>query len=162
MPIRYQLLSPWPEQALAFTTAVERAARLIARARRCLAAHYDLTTPGWRMLRLVAQSDDCATLSQLARRLHISLSSTRETADRLCRASHVSLRLSPADARIRQLVLSELGAEYLSELDAAIQALLLEMTNDVPREELESAARILDRISRRLRGCETVFRHPRR
>jgi len=51
--------------------------------------------------------------------------------------------------------------ECLSDVDAGIQALLLEMTNDVPAANLEGAAHILDRMAKRLRACETVFRRRR-
>ncbi len=47
--------------------------------------------------------------------------------------------------------------ECLSELDAAIEFLLLEMTNDVPVASLETASRILDRIAERLGTCETLY-----
>jgi hypothetical protein len=48
--------------------------------------------------------------------------------------------------------------ECLSEVDAGIDVLLLEMTNDVPVAFLVDASRVLDRMARRLRACETVLR----
>ncbi|MND04150.1 hypothetical protein D3C83_242940 [compost metagenome] len=52
--------------------------------------------------------------------------------------------------------------ECLSEMDAGIQFLLLEMTNDVPAASLADATRVLDRMARRLRACETGLRRPPR
>ncbi len=162
MSARYQLLSPWPEQALAFTTAIERVARLIGRARSGMAAHFELTVPGWRMLRLVEQSGSRATLTQLARRLHVTRPSARETASRLCDVGFLSIGPSPGDRRLRRLTVTDAGKECLSEVDASIQFLLLEMTNDVPAACLVDTTRILDRMASRLRACETVFRRPTR
>ena len=162
MSARYQLLSPWPEQALAFTTAIERVARLIGRARSGMAAHFQLTVPGWRMLRLVEQSGSRATLTRLARRLHVTRPSARETASRLCDLGYLSIGRSPGDRRLRLLTVTVAGMECLSEVDAGIQFLLLEMTNDVPAACLVDATRILDRMARRLRACETVLRRPPR
>ena len=162
MSARYQLLSPWPDKALAFTTAIERVARLIGRARSGMAAHFQLTVPGWRMLRLVEQSGSKATLTNLARRLHVTRPSARETAGRLCDLGYLSIGRSPGDRRLRRLIVTVAGMECLSEVDAGIQALLLEMTNDVPAACLVDATRILERMAMRLRACETVLRRPPR
>jgi DNA-binding MarR family transcriptional regulator len=156
----YQLFSPWPEQALAFTTAIERVARLTGRARSGMAAHWQLTVPGWRMLRLIEQSGYRATLTKLARRLHVTRPSARETAGRLCDLGDLSIGWSPGDRRLRRLTVTAAGLECLSEVDAGIQALLLEMTNDVPAAFLVDATRVLGRVARRLRACETVLRRP--
>ncbi len=163
MPARYQLLNPWPEKALAFTTSIERVARLIGRARTGMASHFQLTLPGWRMLRLVEQSGSQATLTCLARRLNVARPSARETADRLCEIGYLSIGRSPADRRARVPTLTDAGLECLSEVDAGVQFLLLEMTNDLPAAWLEDAARTLDRMAKRLGACETVLkRSPRR
>jgi DNA-binding MarR family transcriptional regulator len=159
---RYQLLSPWPEQALAFTAAIERVARLVGRSRSGMAANLDLTVPGWRMLRIVEQSGGSASLTQLARRLHVTRPSARETASRLCEIGYLSVGRSPGDRRLRLLRVTDAGIECLSEVDAGMQHLLLEMTNDVPVAHLVDAARVLDRMARRLRTCETVLRRPTR
>jgi MarR family transcriptional regulator for hemolysin len=162
MSERYQLLSLWPEQALAFTTAIERFARLIGRARSGMAARFELSVPGWRMLRLVEQSGSRATLTRLARRLHVSRPSARETAGRLRDAGYLVIERSQGDRRLRLLTVTDAGLECLSEVEAGIQVLLLEMTNDVPVACLADSTRILDRMARRLRTCETVFRRPPR
>jgi DNA-binding MarR family transcriptional regulator len=162
MSARYQLLSPWPEQAIAFTTAIERVARLIGRARSGMAAHFELTIPGWRMLWLVEQSGSRATLTHLARNLHVTRPSARETASRLCDIGYLSIGRSPGDQRLRLLTVTDAGMECLSEADAGIQFLLLEMTNDVPAACLVDTTRILDRMAGRLRACETLLRRPPR
>ena len=79
MSARDQLLSPWPEKAIAFTTAIERLARLIGRARSAMAIHFELTLPGWRLLRLVEQSGSRATLTRLARGKRQAVSVTSAT-----------------------------------------------------------------------------------
>jgi DNA-binding MarR family transcriptional regulator len=155
---RYQLLCPWPEKSLAFTTAIERVADLIGRARSVFAGHFEVTAAGWRLLQLVEQSGSKATLTRMARRLNVTRPSASETASRLSAAGYLSIGRSSVDRRVRRLTITEAGVECLSELDAGLQALLLEMTNDVPAASLEEAARILDRMAKRLRACETVFR----
>jgi len=158
---RYQLLCPWPEKSLALTTAIERVADLIGRARSGFAGHFEVTAAGWRLLQLVEQSGSRATLTHLARRLHVTRPSARETASRLCAAGYLSIGRSSGDRRLRRLTVTEAGMECLSDMDAGIQALLLEMTNDVPAANLVDATRVLDRMAKRLRACETVFRRRR-
>lgn len=155
-------ISPWPDKAIAFTTAIERVARLICRARSGMAIDFQLTVPGWRLLRLVAQSGSRATLTYLARRLHVTRPSARQSARRLCEGGYLSIGGVSGDRRFRRLEVTDAGLECLSEMDAAIEVLLLEMTNDIPATHLEDAARILDRMTKRLRACETVFRRPPR
>lgn len=160
MSARYQLLCPWPDKALAFTTAIERVAELIGRARSGTAAHFEVTAAGWRLLQLVEQSGRRATLTHLARRLRVTRPSASETANRLCAVGYLSISRPPGDRRIRRLTVTEAGMECLADVDAGVQALLLEMTNDVPAARLEEATRVLDRMAGRLRACETVFRRP--
>lgn len=155
---RYQLLSPWPDKALAFTTAIERVARLIGRARSAMAANFQLTVPGWRMLQLASQSGNQATLTALARRIPVTRPSARETAARLCDLGYLSIGRVPDDRRLRLLTVTEAGLECLSEADAGIQFLLLEMTNDIPVAYLVDASQVLNRMANRLRACETVLR----
>lgn len=159
----YQLLSPYPEQALAFTTAIERVARLIGRARTGMSSLFDITVPGWRMLSLVELSGSIATLTHLARHLHLSRPSARETATRLRDIGYLAIGRSPGDRRLCVLTVTDAGMECLSELDAGIKFLMLEMTSDIPVADLVQATQNLDRMAQRLRPCETVFRRsPRR
>jgi DNA-binding MarR family transcriptional regulator len=162
MSARYQLYSPWPEQALAFTTAIERVARLVGRARTGMSAHFELTAASWRMLRLVEQAGSKATLTQLARRLSVTRPSARQTVTCLRDVGYLSIGPSGGDRRRRRLTLTVAGVECLSAADASIEALLLEMTNDIPAEFLADATRILDRMAGRLRACEAVLRRPPR
>ena len=162
MSARYQLLSPWPDKAIAFTTAIERVARLICRARSGMAIDFQLTVPGWRLLRLVAQSGSRATLTHLARRLHVTRPSARQSARRLCEGGYLSIGGVSGDRRYRRLEVTDAGLECLSEMEAVIEVLLLEMTNDIPSTDLEDTTRILARMAKRLRACETVLRRPRR
>jgi DNA-binding MarR family transcriptional regulator len=155
---RYQRLSPWPEKAIAFTTSIERLARLMGRARSAMAIHFELTVPGWRLLRLVERSGSRATLTRLARRLRVSRPSACQTASRLRDLGYLSIGGLPGDRRFRRLAVTDAGMECLSEVDAGIEFLLLEMTNDLPAACLEDTLQILNRMARRLQACETVFR----
>jgi DNA-binding MarR family transcriptional regulator len=110
------------------------------------------------MLQLVEQSGSRARLTELARRLHVTRPSARETASRLRDVGYLLIERSPDDRRLRLLTATEEGMECLAEVEAGIQALLLEMTNDVPVAILVDATRTLDRMASRLHACETVLK----
>jgi hypothetical protein len=57
---------------------------------------------------------------------------------------------------------TDAGIECLSEVDAGIEVLLLEMTNNVPVASLVDATRALVGMAMRLRTCETLLRRPPR
>jgi DNA-binding MarR family transcriptional regulator len=153
-----QLLNPWPDDALRFTSAVERVGRLIAAARRDFAATWDITIPSWRLLRLLDQSDERFDIAKVARRLGITRQSAHATVDGLRRIGMIESHELPADRRFRTLVLTDGGAECLSELDGAMHVLLLEVTSEFSRESLLESTRLLDRATCRLRLCEAVLR----
>jgi DNA-binding MarR family transcriptional regulator len=154
----YQLLNPWPDDALRFTSAVERVGRLIVAARRDFSTNWDLTIPSWRVLRLLDQSDERFDVAKVARRLGIARQSAHATVDGLRRIGMLESHELPADRRFRTLVLTEGGADCLSDLDAAMRALLLEVTSEFSREALQETTRLLDRLTKRLRSCEAVLR----
>lgn len=52
------------------------------------------------------------------------------------------------------LALTDYGTECISELDAAMQVLLLEMTNEISLESLKTTTRLLYGMAHRLRRCE--------
>lgn len=90
--------------------------------------------------------------------MHVTRPSASETASRLGDVGYLSIRRVPGDRRLRLLEVTEAGLECLSEVDAGIDFLLLEMTNDVQLACLVDTSRVLDRIARRLNACETVLR----
>jgi DNA-binding MarR family transcriptional regulator len=127
-------------------------------ARRNMSSIWDLTVPGWRMLRLVADFDGGVRLATLTRRLGITRPSAHATAALLCRVEMLAWSRSTEDRRIRILTLTDYGAECLEELDGAIELLVLEMTSDFSRESFRTTTELLNRMAHRLRRCESVFR----
>jgi DNA-binding MarR family transcriptional regulator len=114
------------------------------------------------LLQVVEQSGSRATLTHLARQLHITRPSARKTACRLGVAGYLSIGRSSGDRRLCRLTVTDAGMECLSDVGAGIQVLLLEMTNDLPAANMEEATRVLDRMAKRLRACETAYRRPPR
>lgn len=153
----FQLLSPYPQEAIAFVTAVERAGRLVMAARHGLAAAHGLTVPAWRLLTVISRSRSCTSLARIARRLRISRQAVREMACDLRERGLLTMPRGPASRKDTQLMLTPEGHRSMAQLDETMRFLLLEMTNEVPLETLAAAAALLNGFSARLRRCETIL-----
>lgn len=61
---------------------------------------------------------------------------------------------SSGERRVRELALTDHGAEYLSELDAVMQELLFDVTNDISFDSLKTTTGLLNRLAQRFLRCE--------
>jgi DNA-binding MarR family transcriptional regulator len=159
---RFELLSPWARDALQFTSAVERAARLIVAARRGIGAAYGLKVSGWRMLHLVSRRGTHITIAEAARRLNLTRQSAHEVVHELGAAKLIQTERSSVDRRALRLVLTPQGARKLENLEATMKLLLLEMTNDISLASLVATTVLLNRVTNRLRKCQSVVARSRR
>ena len=159
---RFQLLSPWPFDALQFTSAVERAARLISAARRGISAAFGLKVSGWRVLRLVSRRGPDITIADAARGLNLTRQSVHEVVRELRAARLIYSEPSSVNRRALKLVLTPEGARRLEQVEATMKLLLLEMTNDISLESLLGTTRLLQRMTRRLRACTSIIARHRR
>ena len=155
--VPFQLLSPHPQEATAFATAVERAGRLIMAARRRLAAELGLSVPAWRLLATISRSQSGTSLARTARQLGISRQAVRDMAGDLRERGLLTMPKGPANRKETRLLLTQDGHRSIAQLDETLRFLLLEMTNDVPRETLTATADLLNCFSARLRRCETIL-----
>jgi DNA-binding MarR family transcriptional regulator len=153
----FQLLSPHPQEAMAFVTAVERAGRLIMAARRGLAAEHGLTVPAWRLLAMISRSQNRTSPARIARQLRISRQAVRDMAGDLRERGLLTMPKGPANRKEMQLLLTPEGHRSIAELDETLRFLLLEMTNDVSPETLTAVAGLIHGFSARLRRCETIL-----
>jgi DNA-binding MarR family transcriptional regulator len=153
----FQLLSPHPQEAIAFVTAVERAGRLVMAARHARAAALGLTVPAWRLLAVIARSQRRTSLARIARQLRISRQAVREMACDLRERGLLTTPHGPTSRKETHPMLTPKGHITMEQLDETLRLLLLEMTSDVPQETLTAAANLLNGFSARLRRCETIL-----
>lgn len=153
----FQLLSPYLHEAIAFTTAIERAGRLIMAARHGLATAHGLSVPAWRLLVVISRTRRRASAARIARLLRMSRQAVRQTAADLCGRGLISMPRGPANRKETQLLLTPKGHIAMAELDETMHFLLLEMTSEIPQETLTAAADLLNTFSAQLRRCETIL-----
>ncbi len=153
----FRLLSPHPQEAMAFVTAAERAGRLVMAARHGLAAAHGLTVPAWRLLTVISRPQRRTNLARIARHLRISRQAVREMACDLRERGLLTMSRGPSSRKETLLVLTAEGRTSMAQLDETMRFLLLEMTSEVPKETLAAAAELLNGFSARLRRCETIL-----
>ena len=136
-----------------------RANGLLLAAGDLLAAEVGLTAARWQVLGAIALAERPLTVPQIARRMGLTRQSVHATVTRLIRDG--LLELAPnADHRRSQLVcLTEAGRARYAALDERQVAWVNGLANGLGRENLETAARVLDELCRRLEadraGTET-------
>ena len=153
----FQLLSPYPQEAIAFATAIERAGRLIMAARHGLAAAHGLTVPAWRLMAVISRTQRRASAARIARLLRMSRQAVRQMAGDLQERGLLSMPPGPESRKETQLLLTPKGHIAMAELDETLRFLLLEMTSESPQDRLTAAASLLNGFSGRLRRCETIL-----
>ncbi|MGH2819268.1 MAG: MarR family winged helix-turn-helix transcriptional regulator [Actinomycetota bacterium] len=127
-----------------------RAHGLVLAAGDRLTAEEGLTSARWQVLGAVALADRPITVPQIARRMGLTRQSVHATVRRLVRDGLVELAPN-ADHRRSQLVsLTEQGRVRYSAVDRRQAAWVNDLAGGSGRSELETTARVLDELSRRL------------
>jgi hypothetical protein len=82
-------------------------------------------------------------------------------ARRLRSAGWLSIAQRPTNRKSVELTLTPRGGLLLATLDETLSSVLLEVTNDIPRDALVATAAGLNGFSARLCRCETLLRRQR-
>lgn len=115
-----------------------------------LSADHGLTSARWQVLGAVALADRPLTVPQIARRMGLTRQSVHTTVNRLVRDGLLELRPN-ADHRRSQLVnLTESGRARYSATDRTQAVWVNHLADGMGNADLETAARVLDELCRRL------------
>ena len=98
------------------------------------------------ILKLINHSGS-RTLSELAALLDVSNAAASKSVDRLVRRKLVFRREASSDRRLIDLSLTPLGRDVLERYESRRGEMLARTFRQFPAEELESAARVLERLS---------------
>jgi DNA-binding MarR family transcriptional regulator len=105
-----------------------------------------LTATQVTVLKLIHHSGS-RTLSELAELLDVSAAAASKSVDRLARRKLLARREAKADRRHTDLTLTRLGRDVLTRYESRKTDMLARTFEQFMPEELESAARVLDRLS---------------
>lgn len=144
------LRTPEGETATQVVLAVFRANGLLLAAGDDLAADEGLTSARWQVLGALALAERPLTVPQIARRMGLTRQSVHATVKRLVRDGLVELAPN-ADHRRSQLVsLTELGQARYAAIDGRQAPWVNRLADGISRSELETTARVLGELCRRL------------
>lgn len=136
--------------------ATFRANGLLLEAGDLLGADQGLTSARWQVLGAMAIAGVPLTVPQIARRMGLTRQSVHATVNRLVADGLLEL-LPNADHRRSSLVaLSDEGRAAYAAIDRRQAAWVNRLARGIPRADLETTARVLDEIGRRLQGDERV------
>jgi DNA-binding MarR family transcriptional regulator len=115
-----------------------------------LAADQGLTSARWQVLGAIALEDRPLTVPQIARRMGLTRQSVHVTVTRLVQDALIEL-VSNVDHRRSQLVsLTRAGREAYAAIDARQVEWVNRLANGLSRSDLDTAARVLQELGRRL------------
>jgi DNA-binding MarR family transcriptional regulator len=146
--------TPEGETATQVILSMFRANGLLLEAGDRLAADDRLTSARWQTLGAVALAEQPLTVPQIARRMGLTRQSVHVTVKRL--VADGLLELVPnVDHRRSPLVrLTEHGGARYAAIDRRQAAWVNRLARGIDRTELETTARVLDELSRRLGAAE--------
>jgi DNA-binding MarR family transcriptional regulator len=120
-----------------------------------IAGDEGLTSARWQVLGAIALADRPLTVPQIARRMGLTRQSVHATVKRLARDRQVELRPN-ADHRRSQLVtLTDAGRATYDAIDARQVVWVNRLAGGIGRESLETTARVLSELCRRLEDDHT-------
>jgi DNA-binding MarR family transcriptional regulator len=142
--------TPEGEAATQVVLATFRANGLLLASGDVLAGEEGLTSARWQVLGAIALADRPLTVPQIARRMGLTRQSVHVTVGHLVRESLVELGPN-ADHRRSQLVsLTKRGRTTYAAMDERQVAWVNRLADGTRRTDLETAARVLEELSRRL------------
>lgn len=115
-----------------------------------LAGREGLTSARWQVLGAIALADRALTVPQIARRMGLTRQSVHVTVKRLVRDGLVELMPNEDHRRSQLVCLTERGRAKYSAIDGRQIAWVNRLADGIRRTDLETAARVLDELSRRL------------
>ena len=144
--------TPEGETATQVILSTFRANGLLLAVGDLLAADEGLTSARWQALGAIALAERPLTVPQIARRMGLTRQSVHATVQRLVRDG--LLELAPnADHRRSPLVcLTEPGRATYTAIDRRQAAWVNRLAGGIGRSELETTARVLDELCRRLQA----------
>jgi DNA-binding MarR family transcriptional regulator len=151
------MLAEWTTEGQLATEVILSAFRangLLLAAGDELTAPAGLTSARWQVLGALALAERPLTVPQIARRMGLTRQSVHATVGRLVAAGLVELAPN-ADHRRSQLVaMTPAGREAYQTLDRRQVVWVNELAHGLQRDELESAARVLQALCRRLERAD--------
>jgi DNA-binding MarR family transcriptional regulator len=120
-----------------------------------LGAEEGLTSARWQVLGAIALEDRPMTVPQIARRMGLTRQSVHVTTKALIDAGLLELAPNADHRRSPLVAMTELGRTTYDAVDRLQTRWVNELVDGIARSDLETAARVLEELSRRLESSAT-------
>lgn len=145
--------TPEGEAATQVILSTFRANGLLLAAGDVLAAEDELTSARWQVLGAIALAEWPLTVPQIARRMGLTRQSVHATVERLVRDGLLEQTPNADHRRSRLVSMTEAGRTTYAALDGRQGVWVSRLAGGIERADLETAARVLDELCRRLEGA---------
>jgi DNA-binding MarR family transcriptional regulator len=142
--------TPEGETATRVILSIFRANGLLLAAGDLLAGDEGLTSARWQVLGAIALAERPLTVPQIARRMGLTRQSVHATTQRLVRDGLVELAPNADHRRSPLVLLTEPGGARYTAIDRRQAAWVNRLAGGIGREELQTTARVLEELCRRL------------
>jgi DNA-binding MarR family transcriptional regulator len=142
--------SPAGEAATQIILSMFRAKGLLLAAGDRLTADEGLTSARWQVLGAIALADRPLTVPQIARRMGLTRQSVHATVNRLVRDGLAELAPNTDHRRSQLVCLTKGGRVKYSAIDRRQAVWVNRLAGGIGRSDLQTAARVIDELSRRL------------
>jgi DNA-binding MarR family transcriptional regulator len=146
--------TPEGEAATRVILSIFRANGLLLTAGDLLAADEGLTAARWQVLGAVALAERPLTVPQVARRMGLTRQSVHATVARLAREGLLTLAPNVDHRRSPLVCLTERGRATYAATDRRQTGWVNRLAGGIGRTDLETTARVLDELCRRLEPSE--------
>jgi DNA-binding MarR family transcriptional regulator len=146
--------TPQGQAATQVILSVFRANGLLLVVGDLLAADDGLTSARWQVLGALALAERPLTVPQIARRMGLTRQSVHATVGRLARDGLLTLEPNVDHQRSPLVSLTERGRTTYSATDRRQAAWVNRLADGIDRTELETTARVLEELCRRLEPSE--------
>jgi DNA-binding MarR family transcriptional regulator len=146
--------TPQGEAATQVILSVFRANGLLLVAGDLLTAGDGLTSARWQVLGALALAERPLTVPQIARRMGLTRQSVHATVGRLARDGLLTQEPNVDHRRSPLVSLTERGSQTYAATDRRQAAWANRLADGIDRTELETTARVLDELCRRLEPSE--------
>ena len=142
--------TPTGEAATELILSAFRANGLLLDAGDLLSADEGLTSARWQVLGAIALAERPLTVPQIARRIGLTRQSVHASVGRLVHDGLVELAPNADHRRSPLVCLTEPGRATYAAIDRRQRAWVNRLSDGIDRSELETTARVLEQLCRRL------------
>lgn len=146
--------TPTGEAATELILLTFRANGLLLAAGDLISADEGLTSARWQVLGAIALAERPLTVPQIARRMGLTRQSVHATVKRLAGDGLVELTPNADHRRSPLVAVTELGRDKYNAIDKRQADWINELSRGIRRSDLETAARVVDALCRKLETDE--------